>query len=61
MLLIIQLKNDLKQTKQAGIDGFISSWWGPEYYEDQNLKILLELAHKKNFSITIYFETLIET
>lgn len=51
----------IKQAKQAGIDGFISSWWGPGYYEDQNLKILLDLAHKKNFSITIYFETLIET
>ncbi|MDI6860912.1 MAG: endo-1,3-alpha-glucanase family glycosylhydrolase [Caldisericia bacterium] len=51
----------ITQAQQAGIDGFISSWWGPKHYEDQNLEILLNLAHKKNFSISIYFETLTET
>ncbi len=26
----------IKQVKQAGIDGFISSWWEPGHYDDKN-------------------------
>ncbi len=44
--------------KQSGIDGFISSWWGPNDYTDENLKKLLSIAESMNFKVTIYFETL---
>ncbi len=44
--------------KQSGIDGFISSWWGPNDYTDENLKKLLSIAENMNFKVTIYFETL---
>lgn len=48
----------ITEAQGAGIDGFISSWWGPDHYTDQNLKILLELAQERGFAVTIYFETL---
>jgi hypothetical protein len=48
----------IEEAQSSGIDGFVSSWWGPDDYTDQNLKMLLDLARDKNFSVTIYFETL---
>ncbi|MEK7405329.1 MAG: glycoside hydrolase family 99-like domain-containing protein [Acidobacteriota bacterium] len=48
----------ITEAQSAGIDGFISSWWGPGHYTDQNLKLLLEQAREKHFAVTIYFETL---
>ncbi len=50
--------NHIEQAQSAGIDGFISSWWGPGHYTDDNLKILLDKAKGKDFSVAIYFETL---
>jgi len=48
----------IEEAQAAGIDGFISSWWGPGHYTDKNLKLLLEAAAVKHFQVTIYFETL---
>lgn len=48
----------IDQAKSAGIDGFISSWWGPGHQTDQNLRTLLDLARDRDFSVSIYFETL---
>jgi hypothetical protein len=48
----------IEQAQDAGIDGFISSWWGPGDYTDQNLVTLLDLAQDRGFSVTVYFETL---
>ncbi len=48
----------IEQAQSAGIDGFISSWWGPGHYTDQNLKLLLDIAQAKDFAVTVYFETL---
>lgn len=47
----------IDQAKAAGIDGFIASWWGPQSYTDNNLRLLLDEAARKNFQIAIYFET----
>ena len=55
------ISRHIEQAQSAGIDGFISSWWGPGDYTDQNLRLLLNLAAERNFSVTIYFETLIES
>ena len=43
--------------KSAGIDGFISSWWGPASSTDRNLQRLLDLADP-DFAVSIYLETL---
>jgi len=52
------IARQIDEAQSAGIDGFISSWWGPGHYTDKNLKILLELARARDFYVTIYFETL---
>jgi hypothetical protein len=50
----------IEQAQEAGIDGFISSWWGPGSDTDQALGTLLDLAAERGFWVTIYFETLTE-
>jgi hypothetical protein len=52
------IEEHVNQAKSAGIDGFISSWWGPESLTDDNLRVLLDVAKDKDFSISIIFETL---
>jgi len=48
----------IDQAQAAGIDGFISSWWGPGDYTDRNLRLLLDAAEERDFQVTIYFETM---
>lgn len=48
----------LRQARQSGIDGFISSWWGPNSFTDVNLGKLLAEAARQRFKVSIYFETL---
>lgn len=43
--------------KNSGIDGFISSWWGPHNYEDNNFLTLLKVAERLRFKVTIYYES----
>jgi Glycosyl hydrolase family 99 len=52
------IAKQIEQAQSAGIDAFISSWWGPQTDTDQNLGELLDIADEKNFKVTIYFETL---
>jgi glycoprotein endo-alpha-1,2-mannosidase len=42
--------------KQAGITGFIVTWWGRGEFSDQTMPLLLETAHKYGLSVTVYFE-----
>jgi len=44
--------------KSAGIDGFISSWWGPGSDTDENLRTLLDVAQAHDFAVMINFELL---
>jgi hypothetical protein len=48
----------VREAKAAGIDGFISSWWGPGTQTDRNLARLLAIAEAQDFLVSIYFETL---
>ena len=43
--------------QKYGITGFIASWWGQGTYEDQAVPLVLEAATRKNFTVTIYWET----
>lgn len=54
------IERHVRQAKEAGIDGFISSWWGPGGDTDDNLRTLLDVAAEQDFSVTVYFETLTE-
>ncbi|MEW6369037.1 MAG: glycoside hydrolase family 99-like domain-containing protein [Acidobacteriota bacterium] len=48
----------VNQAKLAGVDGFLSSWWGPGSQTDENLAKLLDEGDKKNFKVMINFELL---
>ncbi len=57
-------KTILKQIKFAksnGLDGFITSWDGPNTYSDKNFKKFLNLSQKNKFKSAIYYETLTST
>lgn len=42
--------------KQAGIDGFICSWWGFDDFTDGAIQRVFQIADTSNFSISLYYE-----
>ncbi len=42
--------------RDAGIDGFISSWWGAHGFDDEVVALLLREAERQHFSVTILYE-----
>lgn len=48
-----------KLAEEAGIDGFIVSWWGFGTFEDQVFRLMLDVAEEVGTSVklTIYYET----
>lgn len=52
------IARQIDQAQQAGIDGFVVSWAGPDSNSNQILPTLLDLALARNFQVSIYFETL---
>ncbi|MBM3298064.1 MAG: hypothetical protein FJY83_10770, partial [Candidatus Aminicenantes bacterium] len=49
----------IDQARDAGLSGFIASWFGPDdEYIDRNFERLLDVAAQKGFLITLYFETM---
>jgi hypothetical protein len=42
---------------QAGISGFIATWWAQHDFHDQGLPLLLDTAQKHGLHVTVYFET----
>ncbi|HNV00602.1 MAG: hypothetical protein KA191_02815 [Verrucomicrobia bacterium] len=47
----------IDQAKAHGLTGFIATWWGQNTYDDRAFVTLLERAEKKNFKVTVYWET----
>lgn len=54
------IRAHVKMAKQAGIDGFIVSWWGPGTFEDRAMDNILGVAKEEGFSVSIYYETVRE-
>lgn len=54
------IQRHLRQARAAGIDSFISSWFGPGTMTDDNLKILFDQLPEQGFKVGVYFETLSE-
>jgi hypothetical protein len=52
------LSRHIDQAKEAGIQGFLASWWGPDNSIDRNFQTLLDTARDKDFKIALYFETM---
>ncbi len=46
--------------KEAGITGFIMTWWRQGDFHDQGMPLMLDTARKQGLSITAYFETVRE-
>ncbi len=42
--------------KDAGLTGFIATWWVQNDYHDQGLPLLLDSAAKHGLKVTIYYE-----
>jgi hypothetical protein len=51
------LRQHVEWALMAGIDGFISSWWGQNSFEDQAFRELLKVAEAMGFQVTVYYET----
>lgn len=51
------IQQHVRMAQAAGIDAFISSWWGINDETNKNFNILLEVAEKFDFKATIYLET----
>jgi len=51
------VRRHIGQAKEAGIDGFIASWWGLHTFEDRAFGVLLEAAEQEDFLVTVYYES----
>ncbi|MBI4661651.1 MAG: glycoside hydrolase family 99-like domain-containing protein [Verrucomicrobia bacterium] len=51
------IEQHCRWAKEAGLTGFIVSWWAQGDFHDRGLPPLLEAAQKAGLNITVYFET----
>jgi hypothetical protein len=45
-----------RQAKEAGLTGFIASWWRQGDFHDEGMPLMLDTAHKYGLKITVYYE-----
>src|SRR5574340_263612 len=46
-----------RQAKDAGMTGFIVTWWAQGDFHDQGMPLILAAAQKAGLKITVYYET----
>jgi len=51
------IETHLREAKQAGLTGFIVSWWARGDFHDQGMPLILDAAQKQGMKITVYYET----
>ena len=51
------IEQHCRWAKEAGLTGFIVSWWAQGDFHDQGLPLLLDAAQRTGLNITVYFET----
>ncbi len=54
------IQRHFRESRVAGLDGWITSWWGIGHETDDNLELLLNQAqiHAPGFQISIYYEVI---
>jgi acid phosphatase len=50
------VSNQVRQAKAAGLNAFISSWWGQGTKTDSRLPLLLDTANAQGFKVAPYYE-----
>jgi len=45
-----------RQAKEAGLTGFIVSWWRQADFHDEGMPLMLDTARKHGLKITVYYE-----
>jgi hypothetical protein len=50
------VRRHIREAREAGIDGFIASWWGLDSFEDRAFRVLLRVAEEEAFFVTVYYE-----
>ena len=51
------IETHFREAKQAGLTGFIVSWWAKADFHDQGIPLMLAAAGKYGMKITVYYET----
>ncbi len=51
------VERHFRWAKDAGLTGFIVSWWRQGDFHDEGMPLMLETARKHGMKITIYYET----
>jgi glycoprotein endo-alpha-1,2-mannosidase len=50
------IEQHCRWAREAGLDGFIYSWWGIDGYEEKPLARLLDTAQRQNLKVCLYYE-----
>ncbi len=50
------IEHQVREAHDAGITGFIASWWGQGSFEDRGIPLLLSAAAKHGFAVSAYYE-----
>jgi glycoprotein endo-alpha-1,2-mannosidase len=50
------IEQHCRWAKEAGLTGFIVSWWRQDDFHDRGLPLMLDAAEKAGLKVTIYFE-----
>jgi glycoprotein endo-alpha-1,2-mannosidase len=50
------IEQHCRWAREAGLTGFIVSWWAQGDFHDQGLPLMLDTARKQGLNITVYYE-----
>ena len=51
------VETHFRQAKDAGLTGFIVSWWAKDDFHDEGMPLMLSTAEKHGLKISVYYET----
>ncbi|ASV74197.1 Endo-alpha-mannosidase [Thermogutta terrifontis] len=52
------IRQHCQWAKEAGLTGWIASWWGHRSFEDQAVPRILDISAEHGLAVTIYYETI---